>query len=133
MKEASNHGLVLKKVHKFIQFNHKTWFKSYIGMNTKLKTEGKNDFETSFFKLINHAVFEKTMESLRKHRDIKLVITNKKENYLVSEHNYHTTTCYMDTDNFNINIKTKDIYEAIANDVEKDLIHQIVQSEDHCQ
>ena len=73
------------------------------------------------------------MENVRKHRDIKLVITNKRRNYLVSEHNYHTTKWYMDTDSFIINIKTKDVNEGIANDVEKDLMHQIMQSEDHCQ
>ena len=40
---------------------------------------------------MNDAVFGKTMENVRKHRDIKLVATNKRRNYLVSEPNYHTT------------------------------------------
>ena len=39
---------------------------------------------------MNNAVFGKTMENIRKHRDIKLVTTNKKRNKLVSEPNYHT-------------------------------------------
>ena len=59
-------------------------------MNTKLRTNGKNDFEKDFFKLVNNAVFEKTMVNLRKHRDIKLVTTNKRRNHLGSEPNYHT-------------------------------------------
>ena len=42
-------------------------------------------------KLINNAVFSKTIENLRKHRDIKLVTTDKRRNQLESEPNYHTT------------------------------------------
>ena len=40
---------------------------------------------------MNNSAFEKTMENLRKHRDIKLVTTDKRRNQLVSEPNYHTT------------------------------------------
>ena len=59
-------------------------------MITKLSTEAKNDFERDFFKLMNNAVFGKTMEHVKKHRDIKLVTTDKRRNQLVSEPNYHT-------------------------------------------
>ena len=59
-------------------------------MNTELRKAGKNDFEKDFFKLMNNVVFGKTMENIRKHRDIKLVATDKKRSKLVSEPNYHT-------------------------------------------
>ena len=118
------------------------------------------------------------MENVRKHKDIKLIATDRRRNYLVSEPNYHMTytlfskhllaiemkkikvkmnkpvylclsileiskllmygfgmikpiwyikpkyqyntkLCYMDTDTFIIHVKTEDIYEDAANDVEK--------------
>ena len=59
-------------------------------MNTKLRKLAKDHFEKDLFKLMNDSVFGKTMENIRKHRDIKLVTTDKKGNKLVSEANYHT-------------------------------------------
>ena len=59
-------------------------------MNTELRKTSKNDFEKGLFKLMNNSVFRKTMENIRKHRDIKLVTTDKKRSKLVSEPNYHT-------------------------------------------
>ena len=59
-------------------------------MNTKLRTQAKNYYEKDFFKLTNNAIFGKTMENVKKRRDIKLVTTERKRNYLVSELNYYT-------------------------------------------
>ena len=90
MKQALNHGLKFKKIHRVIEFNQKEWLKPYIDMNTELRKAAKNDFEKDIFKLMNNSVFGKTMENTRKHRDIKLVTTDKKRSKLVSEPNYHT-------------------------------------------
>ena len=90
LKQALNHGLKFKKVHRIIEFNQKAWLKPYIDMNTELRKVAGNDFEKDFSKLMNNAVFGKTMENVRKHRDIKLVRTDKKRSKLASEPNYHT-------------------------------------------
>ena len=83
-----NHGLILKKVHRVIQFNQEAWLKPYIDMNTELRKQAKKDFEKDFSR---NSVFGKTIVNVRKHRDIKLVATGKRRNQLVSEPNYHTT------------------------------------------
>ena len=173
LKQALDHGLKLRKVNRVIQFKQEAWLKEYIDVNTELKKKTTNDFEKDFFKLMNDAVFGKTMENLRKHRDIKLVKSDKKRNKLVSEPNFHTMKlidnnlaiiemkkfkvkinkpiylgfsildiskitmyefwydyvkikyqdktrlCYMDTDSFVVNIKTKDFYKDMSQDVNK--------------
>ena len=65
-------------------------------MNTQSRTEAKNDFEKDFFKLMNNSVFGKTMENVRKHRDMKLVTADKKRNQFVSEPSYHTTRYFLE-------------------------------------
>ena len=73
LNQGINHGLVSKKVFK----------KNY-----------ENDFKKYFFKLMSNAVLRKTMDNLRQHGDLKLVKTERRRNYLVSEPNYHTTKFY---------------------------------------
>ena len=90
LKQALDYGLKLKKVHRVIEFNQEAWLKKHIDMNTELRKKASNDFEKYFFKLMNNAVFGKTMENVRRHRDIKLVKTDHKRNKLASEPNYHT-------------------------------------------
>ena len=173
LKQALNHGLKLKKVHRVLEFNQEAWLKKYIDINSELRKKASNDFEKEFFKLMNNAVFGKTIENVRKPRDIKLVKTDDKRNKLVSESNYHTMNlisenlsiiemkkvkvkmnkpiylglsileiskiitnefwydyvkkkyrdmiklCYMDTDSLIMNIKIKDFYKDIAQDVEE--------------
>ena len=96
LKQALNHGLILKRVHRVIQFNQKAWLKPYIDKNTDVRKEGKNEFGKDFFKLMNNFAFGKTMENIRNHRDIKLVTSDKRRKRLVSEPNYHSHKKFSD-------------------------------------
>ena len=80
LDQALKHRLILEKIHRTIEFDQSDWRKGYIDFSTQLRTKATNDFEKDFYKLMNNSVFRKTMESERKHRNIKLVTS--KEAYL---------------------------------------------------
>ena len=78
LNQALQHGLRLDRIHRAIEFDQLPSLKTYIDFNTQLRTAATNDFEKDFFKLMNNSVFGKTMDNIRKHRNIKLVTTEKK-------------------------------------------------------
>ena len=94
LEQALKHGLVLEHINRAIEFKQLAWMKEYIDFNTKLRTAAANDFEKDFYKLMNNVVFGKTMENIRKHRNIKLV-TNR-EAYLkaVMKPNFKSGTLF---------------------------------------
>ena len=84
----------MRKVHRVVNLNQKAWLKPYIDKNTELRKKSKNDFEKDFFKLTNNAAFGKTVENVRNHRDIKLIASEERRNYLVVEPKKHTKICF---------------------------------------
>ena len=91
IKQALNYGLKLKKVCKAIAFYQGVWLEPYIKMEPDLRKDAKNDFEKGFYKLVNNAVFGRSIMNVRRHRDIKLVTDDKKRCKLASKPSYHTT------------------------------------------
>ena len=89
LDQALKHGLVLKKVHRAIEFEQSAWLKPYINLNTRLRKAAKNDFEKDFFKLMNNSVFGKTMVNKRYHKNMKLVTNEGKYRKYVMKPNFN--------------------------------------------
>ena len=83
-------GMKLKKIHRGIKFIESEWMRSYIEMNTNLRTKAKNNFEKDFYKLMNNSVFGKTMENIRNRVNVKLVNTQERLRKLTAKPNFRS-------------------------------------------
>eukprot|EP00102_Acyrthosiphon_pisum_P027682 XP_016664892.1 PREDICTED: uncharacterized protein LOC107885729 [Acyrthosiphon pisum] len=97
LQQAIKNGLVVEKVHRVIQFNQSDWLKKYIELNTEMRKKARNDFEKDFFKLLNNAVFGKTMESLRRRIKMEIVCSVKRLQKLINLTTFKHCTTYDET------------------------------------
>ena len=88
LKQALDHGLILERVNRAIEFDQSAWIKPYIDFNTQLRTKAVNNYKRDFFKLMNNAVSGKTMENIRMHRNIKLITNKEKYPKMVMKPNF---------------------------------------------
>ena len=75
--------LETKKIHRVLEFNQSQWLQPYIEFNTQKRTEAEKNNDKdgkALYKLMNSAIYGKTMENIRNRIDVKLV--NNKKDYL---------------------------------------------------
>jgi hypothetical protein len=87
-------GLKITNVHRGLMFQESSWLKQYVDLNTSLRAAATNKFEEEFFKLMNNAVFGKTMENIENRVDIRLVSSREEGLSLSAKPNYDRTTIF---------------------------------------
>ena len=94
LQEYIKRGLVVTKIHRAIQFKQSAWLKTYIDFNTERRQDATTKFDKDFYKLMNNAVFGKTMENMRNRRNFHLVTTAKKANALARKPTFKSATVF---------------------------------------
>ncbi|XP_071054946.1 uncharacterized protein [Onthophagus taurus] len=149
LKHAVAHGLIVRKINRILSFKQSASLKPYIDVNTHLRQTAKNSFEKDFFKLMNNAVFGKTMENVDKRVDVRLVTSWEDicfavleiskllmyqfyYDFLKPKFGSEIQLCYMDTDSFTVSITTDDVYAFVKDNLERfDTSNYLPDNENH--
>ena len=94
LKQALEHGLILKKIHCAIKYEQRAWLKPYIEKNTELRKASKSDLGKDFFKLMNNAIYGKTIENVSKRQDINFCTDKKKALRYIRKTNFKRETIF---------------------------------------
>ena len=91
LKQCLDLGMKLKKVHRGIRFREEAWMTTYIQFNTEMRKGATNSFDKDLFKLLNNAVFGKSMENVFNYLTVKLVADAKQYQKLIASPLYRDT------------------------------------------
>ena len=94
LMQALNHGLILERIHRAIQFEQSAWMKPYIDFDTQLKSKSWKRFREGLFQTDEQFGFGKTMENIRKYRNIKLVTDREKFLKTVMKPNFKSSILF---------------------------------------